>query len=533
MTTDPTPGTRRGLHGNDVPTYAVGAAVAAFSLVPLVYVVDAVRAMGTDELRTLLIRPRVGELLLNTLTLLGGTVALTLVIGVGAALLVVRTDVPWKPLWHAAFAAPLAVPAFVNSYAWVSMTHAVQSYGGAVLVVSLSYFPLVYLPVAATLAGLDAAPEEVARSLGRGRVSVLAGVVLPRVAPAITGGALLVGLHVLAEFGALQMLAYQTFTTAVYGQYSSAFAGNGGTVLAGVLLVLCLALLAVEVVLRGRRRIARSGRGGGQAAEPLALGALRWPAVLGLAAFTAVSLGVPLTALVRWMLVGSSTRFPVDTLTTALGNTLVLGLLGGAVATVVALVPAWLVVRRPGVASVLVERSTYLSSAVPGIVVALSLVYFSIKLVPELYLTTPVLVAAYVLLFLPRAVVGLRATWEQVPVVLDEVSASLGQSPLATFRRVALPLIAPGVGAAFALCFLAVATELTATLVLAPTGTRTLATQFWSHSSAVEYGAAAPYAVLLVLISAPATALLAWQVRPRRRAGQTVTASAPLVGVDA
>src|SRR5687767_12681863 len=98
-----------------------GAFVAAFSLVPLMYVVDATMAMTSDDLWDLLVRPRVGELLVNTLALLVGTVALTLLIGVSAALVVVRTDLPWKPLWHAVLAAPLAVPAFVNSYGWVSM----------------------------------------------------------------------------------------------------------------------------------------------------------------------------------------------------------------------------------------------------------------------------------------------------------------------------------------------------------------------------------------------------------------------------
>ena len=99
--------------------------------------------------------------------------------------------------------------------------------------------------------------------------------------------------------------------------------------------------------------------------------------------------------------------------------------------------------------------------------------------------------------------------------MLEEVTRSLGQSGWATLRRVTLPLVSPGLGAAVALCFLAASTELTATLILAPTGTRTLATEFWSHSSAVQYGAAAPYAILLILVSLPATVLLARQVRPR------------------
>jgi iron(III) transport system permease protein len=104
--------------------------------------------------------------------------------------------------------------------------------------------------------------------------------------------------------------------------------------------------------------------------------------------------------------------------------------------------------------------------------------------------------------------VSTRAAIAQAPPVLEDVAHSLGTRGTATLWRVILPLIAPGIGAGAALVFLAVVTELTATLLLAPTGTRTLATQFWSHSSDIAYGAAAPYAALMVVISAPATYLL-------------------------
>ncbi len=496
--------------------FLTGLAVAAFSLVPLYYVLDAVVAMGFGDARALLVRPRVGELLLNTTMLLVGTVALTVLLGVGAALLVVRTDLGWKPGWHAVLAAPLAIPAFVNSYAWVSMTHDVQSYVGAVLVVSLSYYPLVYLPVVGALAGLEAAQEEVAWSLGRSRVSALRSVVLPRLVPAVLGGALLVGLHVLAEFGALQLLAFPTFTTAIYGQYRSAFSSDGGTVLAGVLVLLSVLLLTGESLLRGRRRLWRVGSGTGRPPEPFELGAKRPWAVAGLLGFVALTLGVPLVALTRWMLVGSSTAFPLGDLGRAAGTTLGLAVLGAVVATLLALAPAWLAVRVRGPVALLLERCTYLTNAMPGIVVALALVYLTIRVAPQWYLTTPLLIAAYGMLFLPRAVVSIKGSLENAPPVLDEVSYSLGQSDLATMRRVIVPLVAPGLGAALALTFLAISTELTATLILAPTGTRTLATEFWSHSAAVEYGAAAPYALLLILISVPATVLLALQVRPRR-----------------
>jgi iron(III) transport system permease protein len=128
------------------------------------------------------------------------------------------------------------------------------------------------------------------------------------------------------------------------------------------------------------------------------------------------------------------------------------------------------------------------------------------------------LLAAYAVLFLPRALVSVRASLEQAPPVLEDVSRSLGQSAWATARRVVLPLVAPGVGAGAALVFLAISTELTATLLLSPIGTSTLATEFWAASSEVRYGAAAPYALLLVLAAAPATVMLTRQTRFRTAA---------------
>jgi iron(III) transport system permease protein len=213
------------------------------------------------------------------------------------------------------------------------------------------------------------------------------------------------------------------------------------------------------------------------------------------------------------MVTGSSTALSLPTLATTTGTTLALAAAAAVVTVVLAVPTGWLAVRARGRVSTLLERSTYLGSSVPGIVVALALVTISLRATPWLYQTVPVLLAAYAILFLPRAIVTVRSAVEQSPPLYDDVAASLGSSAPDRLRRVTLPLLAPGIGAGAALVFLAVVTELTATLLLAPTGTITLATAFWSASSALEYGAAAPYAVIMVLLSAPATVLLSRDAR--------------------
>jgi iron(III) transport system permease protein len=488
-----------------------GAAVALVALVPLLYVAYYTLTTSPSEARHLLFRQRMGELLWNSVRLIAVGITLSALLGVGAAWLIERTDLPLRRLWHALMCAPLAVPAFVNGYAWVSLTHSVEGFWGASLIVTLSYFPLVYLPVSAMLRGLDPALEEVAQSLGYGGLKRFVHVVLPVLRPALLGGCVLVGLHLLAEFGALQMLRYNTFTTAIYDQYESSFNGTAANMLASVLVLLCLVLLVGELKLRGHRRLARVGSGAARKVPPVHLGRLAAPVVLGLGGLTALSLGVPIGSLVHWLRAGSSTAFPVDRLVSTTATTVGLSIAAGALTVVLAAPVAWLAVRRPGLLSTIFERCTYVANALPGIVVALALVTVSIRSVQPLYRSYALLVLAYAIMFLPLAMVSVRSALELAPPVLEDVAASLGLSKPRIVARVTFPLVLPGVGAGAALVFLAVATELTATLLLSPIGTRTLATEFWANSSSVAYGAAAPYALLLILISIPASLLLSRQ----------------------
>lgn len=487
---------------------AVAGAIAAVCLLPVAYVVWSTASLGPAEAYDFLVRPRIGELLWNTGRLLVGGVLLSVVFGVSGAWVVERTSLPLAGWWHGALCAPLAIPAFVNGYAWVATTHAVQSYPGAVLVVSLSYYPLVYLPAVAALRRLDPSLEEVAASLGRRPREVFLRVVLPTVAPAVLGGALLVGLHLLAEYGALQLLNYPTLTTAILQQYGTAFNGPAATLLASVLLMACLGLLALEMLIRGPVRRARVGSGTARPSSRLRLGRGTAPVVVALGIFVALAVGLPAASLVRWLVRGASAELDLSRLLPAAGTSIALAAVAGVVATAAAVPVVWQAVRRRTSWSLGVERVAYVTSALPGVVVALALVTVAIGWLPGLYQTVPLLVAAYVILFLPRALVAVRGVLELVPPRLEEVALSLGLSRAGAMRRVTLPLLLPGLATATAMVALAVSTELTATLLLAPIGTTTLATEFWSEASSVAYGAAAPYALALVLLAMPATILL-------------------------
>ncbi|MET1155389.1 ABC transporter permease subunit [Arthrobacter sp.] len=492
--------------------------ITLFSLVPLGYVAYMTVATGWDTAVELIFRPRVGELLLNTVMLTVITVPLCLVLGAGGAWLVERTTLRGHRWWAVALAAPLAIPAFVNSYSWVSAVPSLEGIWSGVLIATLSYFPLVYIPAAAALGRLDPAIEQSAASLGLGPWAVFFRVVLPQLRIALTGGALLVSLHLLAEYGAFAMIRFDTFTTAIMVQFQSTFNGTAGNMLASVLVFLCLILLLAEVKSRGTARYARIGSGAPAKATRLPLRHHQLPAQLALAGVTVLAFGVPVWFVLKWLIAGGTEVWAADEFLPALLQTLVYGAAGAAVTTVVAFPMAYLAVRRPSGFSKLLELSNYVTSSLPGIVVGLALVTVSIRAVPGIYQTAGVLIAAYVLLFLPRALVNLRSGLAQVPKELDEAAQSLGKAPLTSFVRVTLRLTAPAAAGGAALVFLAIVNELTATLLLSPNGTRTLATEFWSKSSEIDYTGAAPYALLMILLSAPMTYLLFQQ--SKKVAGQ-------------
>ncbi|MEV5838498.1 iron ABC transporter permease [Nocardia sp. NPDC052112] len=502
---------RVGRPGPLVTTVALLLVAATF--VPLGYIVSTIYSTGLHEAAELVFRPRVGDLLRNTAGLVIVTVPICVVLGVGLAWVVERTSVPGAAWWGPVFAAPLAVPAFVNSYGWVSVFPTMHGLWAGVVISTMSYFPLVYLPAAATLRRLDPAVEESARALGSGPVAVFTRIVLPQLRLAILGGGLLISLHLLAEYGAFVMIRFDTFTTAIFEQYQSSFAGPAGSMLAGVLVLCCLVLLAAEAGARGKARYARIGSGAPRAAARVALGSSTIPVLLTLSAVVAGSIGVPLWTIVRWLRIGGARVWDVTEIGTALGQTIALAAMAALLTTLCAFPVAWIAVRSTSAFARIVEGANYITSSLPGIVIALAMVTVTIRWAPPLYQTVTMVVAAYVLLFLPRALVSVRAGLAQVPVGLEEVSRSLGQSGPVTFLRVTLRLTAPAAAAAAALVFVAVATELTATLLLAPSGTRTLAMRFWSLSGELDYAAAAPYALIMIVAAVPVTYLLFTQSR--------------------
>lgn len=503
----------RGVRRRGAPPLLLGlcVAVAVALLLPLVFLLLESTQSGWHDVFRLLFRHLSQILLINTVELAVGVSAACALIGTTTAWLVERTPLPGRRMWSPLLVLPIAIPDFVVGYSWNSISPAVHGFGGALLVMTMGLYPLVYLPVAAALRRVDPAEEEVARSLGLGPVATFVRVTLRQIRPALTGGCLLVCLALLAEYGAFEIVRFQTFTTTIFSDLQLGFDPAGASGLSLVLVALALVVLAGEAGMSTGGRLATvSGPAFDRGRRRMGVGATAG-SLLVVGSVVGAGLGLPIGTLVYWMTANHSTTVPVGSVWGGLLSSAGYGGAAALVATIAATPVALLAVRYRSATTMVLERSTFVIEALPGLVVALALVFFAERFAQGLYQTGPLLVVAYALMFFPLALVGLRASVAQAPRQLEEVARSLGARPLLAMLRVTLPLIAPGLAAAFSLVFLTAMTELTATLILVPPGVHTLATLFWAQETNASYGAAAPFALVMVLVAAvPSYVLSTW-----------------------
>ena len=482
--------------------------MATAALLPVGYLVVRAGADGYDVVRDLILRQRTAELLGRSVGLAVAVTITATVLGVGLAWLTVRCRIPGRPVWQVVCMLPLAIPTYVAGFAYISRFPDLAGFRGAWLVLCLYSYPYVYLPVVAALRRLDPAPAEVARSLGWSATRTFLLVTLRQLRPAIATGALLVALYALSDFGAVSLMRFTAFTRAIYSSYQAGFDRTPAAVYGCVLVLLTIAIVVAEGRSRRGLRYDPVGRGATRVAADIDLGAGRWAAVAFLGALAALTLGVPAVTLGRWLVSGASGQLQGAATARAAGASLLVALLGAAATVLAALPVALLAARSRGTVARWVERATYVGHALPGVVIALSLVFFGARYAGSLYQRLPMLVFAYVVLFLPLAVAGIYASAVQSSPAVEEAAQSLGVPPHAVLRRVTVPLVAPGVGAGAALAFLACMKELPATLLLRPTGMDTLATRVWTETSSSAFAAAALPAALLVLAAAVPTYLL-------------------------
>jgi iron(III) transport system permease protein len=491
------------------------ALVAALVCLPLVYLLIRAGGGGSDAW-DILLRERTSELILRTVLLVSAVTAAAVLIGVPLAWLVTRTDLPGRRAWSVAAALPLVIPSYVTALALLSAfgpgglfdsIPEIDGFLGAFIALTLATYPYVFLLSAAGLRQLDGSLEEASRALGRSRTFTFFRVTLPVIRPSVAAGSLLVALYAISDFGVVSLMRYDVLTRAVFQQYRSLFDRTPAAVLGLLLVVLTVVVLLLEARARGRARVATSPRGAARPAAPVALGRWRWPAVAACSAVVGAALVLPVTVLVYWA--GRGVDGDVwDGVWSAAGNSLLASGLAAGAAILAALPVAALAVRHPARWTRALERTSYASNALPGIVIALSLVFFAANYASPIYQTLALLVVAYVVRFFPQALAGAHGALLRVNPRLEEAARGLGRTPRSAFMSITARLIAPGLLAGATLVFLSAMKELPATLLLRPIGFETLATEVWSATGVGSYSQAAVPALVLVVLAAPVVWLL-------------------------
>jgi len=511
-----------------IAAVGIASVIAVPSLAVLASLAHPAREVWAHLWRTQLL-----ELLGNTLALLAGVGAGTLVVGAGLAWLVVTYRFPGRAVLEWALVLPLAVPAYVIGFAFLGLfdfTGPVQgalrrwtgtgvrlpelrSYWGVVLMMTLVFYPYVYLLARAAFREQGAATLETARSLGRSRVRAFIEVTLPLARPSIAAGVSLAMMEALADFGTVATFGYRTLTEAVYRVWYGMFDRTAAAQVASLLLLFALGLLVLERSLRGRARFTQSQRRG-PGVTPLALAGWKgWAATGAGFAILALAFVLPVVQLIVWAR-DASGRWRASSFVTLLSNTLVLAALAAVCALALALVLAYATRLHPSALVRASARAASMGYALPGAVIAVGV------LVPLAWLdravghaagwalghsaglvltgSTAGLLFAYVARFLSVSFQTLEASLTKIPASLDDAARSLGASIGGTLRRIHLPLMRGSVLTALILVFVETMKEMPATLLLRPLGLDTLAIAVWERTSESLWADAAAPALAIV-----------------------------------
>lgn len=505
------------------PLVGAGLVIAFLALLPLAYLV--IRALGSEsDVVGFLLRPRTVGAVAATLALGALVGAGTVALGVPIAWLTTRTDLPGKRAWAVLTLVPLALPSYVVGFAFLAFfgprgflqgllaplgVERLPSIGGlfgAALVLTLVSFPYVALATRAALLRLDPAVEESARLLGDRRMTVFWRVTLPVVVPAIAAGALLAVLYALSDFGAVSLLQFDSLSRAIYMQYGASFDRSLAAALALVLVGLTVAITWGEARLRARAgTYAPSTR---RRPTVVRLGRWRWPSLAFLTLVVGLALVVPVGTVGWWLVRGLAQGEPLRLVIDVALDTFMVGAVAAVLAVVLSVPVALLAARYRSRRSRFVESAAYAGYALPGIVVALAMVFLATRTLPVLYQTLALLVAVYAVRFMPQALGGLRSSLGTAGPRLEEAGRTLGDGPVRAFAMLTVPYLRPAIVGGAALVFLTVVKELPLALLLAPIGFETLATEIWDAASSGFYARAAGPASLLLLVSIGTVALL-------------------------
>jgi len=485
----------------------------------------------------------------NSLVLGAWTAVLSIAIGLPLAWAVSRTDVPARRFVHVTALIAYLTPPYLTAIAFVNLfspnaglvnrlvrdvlgvpalTFNVFSMSGLVLVTTLHTFPFVYLLAASALESVDASMEESAQILGAGRWRTATAITGPLVAPAVLSGALIAFVNAIALFGSQAIIGLPgrvfTLPTRIYALFDYPPQYGLASAMSLVFVVITVAALALQRRYLARRSFVTLG-GKGSRPRRLPLGVARW----GVFAFCVAVFGLAVLAPYLTLLAVSVSRswglafwqnltldhyrfvlLEYDVTRRAIRNSL---LLAAATATLTVLLGSligWLDLRTTLRGRKLLDYASLIPLGLPGIVVAVALIQFWLRVPVPIYGTLLIILLAYTGRYVPLAVRSANAAFRQIDPALEESARITGASWLRTFGAVTLPLARPGLFAGWLLVFVPAIQELSASILLFSSQSITLAVAVYNL---YETGALEPVAALAIVTMVIITAAIALATR--------------------
>ena len=484
---------------------------ALFMLIPVLYVIyRAITGDASDW--SMIVSTRLPSLMVDTVKLALSVTISSVIIGVALAWLINRTDIPFANFFRIAMAIPMAIPPYVGALTYIILfgpmgqirrligrpLFNIYGFFGVSLVMTLFSFPYVYLIVSAAVQRLSSNYEEAGLSCGMSYKKVFYKIVLPLLKPSIVSGALLVALYIFSDFGAIAMLRYNTFASAIYYQMTGRFNMSRAAILSMVLMVITISLI---IILNKQKQNLNISVKSSRKPNIIKLGKWKGPSLLFVLLVFTLSIGIPFYVLINWSIRGITSGALDERFLRFTWNSFYGAGIAAIISMLVTVPLVYLKSRYPSFITEVINKSIYSGYVLPGVITSLGLIFFFLSYLPVLYTTPIIVITAFVVRFLPQSMQAGEGVISMVPESLDEAGRSLGKSETQVMTKIILPMIMPGILSGGALVFINSLKELTTTLILRPAGFDTLAVRIWLEASEGFYEMAAPAALLIVLIS--------------------------------
>lgn len=503
-------------------------------VVPIVVVLASMFS-ATGDIWEHLVRNVLSELLANTFWLVTGVGAGTFLIGVSLAWLTAVCDFPGRRFFSWSLLLPLSMPAYVLAFVFLGIfdfTGPVQtqlrgwfgagnvhfpdvsSRGGVITVMTLVLYPYVYLLARNAFLTQGSRALEAASSLGLNKLDGFFRVALPMARPWIAGGVLLVVMEALADFGAVSIFNYNTFTTAIYKAWFGFFSLPAAAQLSSVLIFIVFIIIVLEQRMRSGMRFTRAGREAARAGKIRLRGFWKWTASVYSFSVLLMAFIVPVIQLAVWTMEVYREEFN-SRYFEFLTHSLLLGIAGAVIICFSALVLSYAKRRHPDKLSRFLTRTATLGYALPGTVLAVG-VFIPVAYLDNVIIdflknsagieaasifkgTLPVLVAAYMIRFMAAGFNSVDSAMQRMTKSIDEAARLMGMRGMKMLMKVHLPILRGGVFTAAILVFVDIMKEMPITLMMRPFGWDTLAVKIFELTSEGEWARAALPSIVLIM----------------------------------